>query len=75
MREGSMHMCVPLTFDLERRLVVAGLHEAAEEDGDVGDFAGAEEGGMLVVVSGVGRGLWSEERRCNDIPKDCDDER
>ena len=41
------------TFDLERRPVVAGLHEAAEEDGNVGDFAGAEQGGVLVGVSGL----------------------
>jgi hypothetical protein len=36
------------TFDFERRSVVAGLHEAAEGNGNVGDFARAEEGGVLV---------------------------
>lgn len=42
-------ICISLTFDLDRWSVVAGFHQAAQEDGDVGYFAGAEDGGMLCV--------------------------
>lgn len=42
-----------LTFDLEWWAVVAGFQETAEVDGNVGDFAGLEDGGMLGKVIGL----------------------
>lgn len=42
-----------LTFDFEGWAIVAGFHETAEVDGDVGDFTGLKDRGMLARVIGL----------------------